>query len=119
MIDHVKLLGTTDGSGDASETASVAIYGCLVAVEWAVGSLATGVDAVLSVTKTTSGVDHTLLTLTDANANGWYYPRATASDNAGAAIVSYVEDVIQGHLKLVIAQGGDTKTGGCVVYFEG
>ena len=123
MTDHVKLTGTTDSSGDATITANIATQARLLAVEWIDGDLADGVDAVLSVTNTSSGVDHTLLTLTNANSDAWYYPRVIANDNAGTAVTYdgtneiYVKDVISGHLKLVISSGGDTKTGGCVVYF--
>lgn len=122
-IDHLELVGTTDSGGDATVTATIAVYARLLAVEWTVGDLAAGVDAVLSVTNTSSGVDHTLLTLTNANSDAWYYTRVIASDNAGATITFdgtneiYVKDVINGHLKLVISSGGDTKTGGVTVYY--
>ena len=125
MIDHIKLTGTTDSGGDLTVTAPVPIHGAILKrVEWIDGDLVDGVDAVLSVTSTPSGVDHTLLTLTNANADANYYPTVIAHDNAGAAVTFdgtneiYVEDTFWGILKLVVSSGGATKTGGCVVYFE-
>lgn len=123
MIDHIKLTGTTDSGGAATITAPIPVYGRLCAVEWIDGDLADGVDAVLSVVGTSSGVDYTLLTLTDANNDAWYYPRHLVHGEAGAALTGTsggdrAMPVILGTLKLVIASGGDTKTGGCVVYYE-
>lgn len=123
MLDHIKLEGTTNGSGDATVTATVPTHGILKAVEWIDGDLADGVDAVLSFVSANSGVSRTLLTLTNANDDDWYFPHEAAHDNAGAAVTFdgtnevYVQPVISGTLSLVISSGGDTKTGGCVVYF--
>jgi hypothetical protein len=46
-----------------------------------------------------------------------------AQDENGADVntagdVAYVQPVANGYLKLVVSNGGDTKAGGCVVYFE-
>jgi hypothetical protein len=120
------LRGTTDGSGDltiygknaTTEAASPQIDNALIfAVEWIDGDLADGVDAVLSVVNTPSGVDHTLLTLTNANDDAWYYPRDATHDNTGTVNTGLEYPILQGKLKLVISSGGATKTGGCIVYF--
>ena len=117
MIEELILTGTSDATGDVTLTASQSVVGMLYAVEWVDGDLADGVDAVLSVTNTASGVDQTVLTLTDANSDAWYYPRELADDNAGAALAAtYTYPVINGTLKLVIASGGNAKTGGAYVY---
>lgn len=122
-LHQLPLMGITDSSGDVTITATIPSFGMLQAVEWVDGDLADGVDAVLSVTTNQSGVDYTLLTLTNANNDAWYYPRAAAHDNAGAGVTYdgtneiYVNMVIAGTLKLVISSGGDTKTGGVVVYY--
>lgn len=115
----IRLNVTTDGSGDGSATATRAVFGYLVAVDWIDGDLTDGVDAVLSVTNTPSGVDHTLLTLTNANSDAIYYPRRVVDTTAGATATSvYDRFIIDGTLKLVVASGGSAKTGGCVVYYE-
>ncbi len=122
-LQAIPLMGTTNGSGAATITATIPTFGLLQSVEWVDGDLVDGVDAVLSVTDNQSGVDSTLLTLTNANSDAWYYPRQVAHDNAGAAVTFdgtneiYVPAIIAGKLKLVIANGGDTKTGGVVVYY--
>jgi len=122
-LHTLPLFGTTDASGDLTVMATIPSSGLLQAVEWKDGDLADGVDAVLSVTSNDSGVDSTLLTLTNANNDAWYYPRAAAHDNTGTGVTYdgtneiYVPMVISGTLKLVVSSGGDTKSGGAVVYY--
>lgn len=124
MIDHVKLTGTTTSGGAATITHTIRVAGKLLAVEWIDGDLADGVDAVLSVTGASSGVQRAILTLTNANTDAMYYPHVIMHDNTGTAVTFdgtneiYAQDVFDGILDLVIASGGDTKTGGCIVYFE-
>jgi hypothetical protein len=59
----------------------------------------------------------TILTLTDTNTDGWYYPRANAQSAAGvdrvfiaAGQLIPVEFTVFSLLKAVVAQGGDLKT---------
>ncbi len=116
-MNELRLTGATSAGGAATITATRPVLGLLFAVEWIDGDLADGVDAVLSVIQTGSAVDQTLLTLTDANADAWYYPRTTEDDPTGTALATYTYPVINGVMQLVIASGGDTKTGGCIVYY--
>jgi hypothetical protein len=88
----------------------------LYAVEWVDTDFDAGVDAVLSVTSTPSGADRTLLTLTNADAEAWYYAQVLVSDNTGTATTFYVPQVVDGKLKLVVSAGGNVKTGKCLVY---
>lgn len=124
MLRHIKLYGTTSNLGALTITAGVSAEGLLVAVEWIDGSFADGVDAVLSVDRDDDAVDVTLLTLTDANDDAWYYPQTPAQDNVGTDVTYdgtneiYTRQVINGKLKLVVSSGGDTKSGGCIVYYE-
>jgi hypothetical protein len=117
QLKPMRLVGTTDASGDLVVTAPRALFGWLIAVQWIDGDLADGVDAVLKAVYTPSGVDTTLLTLTDANADAWYYPVTVENDNAGAALTTRTLQIIEGTLQLTVADGGDTKTGGCIVYY--
>ena len=112
------LQGTTDSGGDATITVATdrGLPQLLYAVEWVDGDLADGVDAVLSVTGNLSGVDHTILTLTNANDDAWYYPREIEQDNTGTDLSTYTLPVISDTLQLVISSGGDTKTGGAIIY---
>lgn len=118
-MQAIKLPVTTDGSGNATVTAEMndpKMPYLLFAVEWVNTDYAAGVDAVLSCTDTPSGVDLTLLTLTDANSDAMYYPRAVEHDNAGAALSTYALPLVYGDLKLVVSSGGATKKGACWVY---
>jgi hypothetical protein len=117
QLKSVRLLGTTGTGGTAAVAAKSSILGWLVAVQWIDGDLADGVDAVLSSVYTPSGVDQTLLTLTDANSDAWYYPRTLEHGATGSALATYTLPVIEGTLSLAISSGGDTKTGGCIVYY--
>jgi hypothetical protein len=118
QLKSTRLIVTTGTDGAGTVYGEKTLLGWLVAVQWIDGDLADGVDAVLSVDRAPSPApDRTLLTLTDANADAWYYPRALEHDVAGAALTTYTLLIIEGRLKLVIADGGDTKTGGCIVYY--
>ena len=121
----IKLIGTTNASGALTLTATQLVNGELGAVQWVDGDLADGVDAVLSVTSTDSGVDYTLLTLTNADNDAFYLTRAATSDATGAASLYAAGGTavnakipVVGRLQLVISDGGDTKTGGAIVFVE-
>jgi hypothetical protein len=119
MLKWVKLYGTTAADGSLTVTAGMPSHGELHAVEWIDGDLADGVDAVLSVIRDDNAADYTLLTLTNANDDAVYYPRELIDTIAGVEIAgNYAEAIINGYLKLVIASGGNAKTGGCIVYYE-
>ena len=119
----VKLEGTTDASGDATITSEASYNGLLHSVQWIDGDFADGVDGTFTVTNSDAEVNYTVLTLTDANDDAMYYPRAQVQDLTGAGItydgtneVHGVMPPVVGKLQLVIAQGGDTKTGGAVAF---
>lgn len=114
----VRLNVTTDDQGDGEKTQTPQQGGysyLLYAVEWIKGTFDNGVDATLKCVNTLSGVDRTLLTLTDANADNVYYPRELEDDNAGAALTTYALPVVDGTLQLVVSDGGNAKTGGARV----
>lgn len=124
-IKSLRLYGTTNTSGAATiaSAENAVANGLLYAVEWIDGTFDDGVDAVLSVTKTPSGVDQTLLTLTDANNDAWYYPRILVHDAAGTALTGTSggdreRAVINGVLSLAVTSGGASKSGGCIVYYN-
>lgn len=120
---EIHLEVTTDGDGDGTATKALPrgrSY-LLEAVDWIDGDFADGVDGTLKAVSRPFGADLTLLTLTDANNDAVYYPRVLAQDNAGADLdtagdAQYTLQVVDGSLQLTVAQGGATKTGGCVVY---
>lgn len=120
-IRDIRLVGTTSAGGALTVTSTEYVKGFLYNVEWIDGDFSDGVDAVLSVTETPEGVDKTLLTLTDANNDDTYYPRDIVHDLAGGALTGTAGGdreklLINGKLKLVVADGGATKEGGCIAY---
>jgi hypothetical protein len=114
------LSGITSTAGAATIYGQRTILGQLYQVKWIDGDLADGVDATLYAVG--SIIDQTLTTLTDANSDAIYKPRDLQHSEAGAALTGTAGGdrdlpIIDGQLKLVIADGGDTKTGGCIVYW--
>ncbi len=125
QIIDINLIGETNSSGVATITSTQTVKGFLYKVKWVDGDLVDAVTSILSVTETPEGVDETLLTLSNPNANADknYYPRdvvhsATGSALTGTAGGDRIEPLVVGKLKLTIAAGGDSKTGGCVVYIR-
>lgn len=119
---YLILEATTDGAGAATENAARPISGQLYAVEWVIGTMATGVDVTLSEQSRPSGVARTLLTLTNADANAIYYPRYLVHGETGTALTGTsggdrVMAYLMGTPRVVIASGGDTKTGSIVLYY--
>lgn len=112
----VELNVTTAANGSGNVTVALERVGLLYAVEWIDGDFANGVDAVLSAVSTPSGVDKTLLTLTNADNDAIYYPRALEHGNTGTELATTTKVLVDGSLKLAVTNGGDTKTGGCNVY---
>ena len=120
LID-VRLTGTTDTAGAATINADRSVFAYLERVEWIDGSLDDGVDAVLSVQSTPSGVAETLLTLTDANNDAIYYPRTLMHGETGTALTGTAGGdrtryLVNGVPRLAITSGGGAKTGGCILY---
>lgn len=111
-LNVVSLKAVADGSGDcviASAPVSGKVKGIRVKYE---SSSAAGTD----VTITSSG--QTLLTLTNNNTSGFYYPKVSAEDGAGADVTFdgvneiYVDPVIggkDGAITLTIAQQTSAK----------
>lgn len=114
------LLGTTSTAGAVIINGERTILGRLYAVKWIDGDLVDGVDAVLSAIG--GVVDTPLLTLSNADNDAIYYPRNIMHSESGAALTGTSGGdrdlmLIDGQLRLTIASGGDTKTGGAIIYW--
>lgn len=98
---------TTDGSGNATVYTD-AVNGRILSVIYTYGDAATGADITIS-TETTA---QTVLTVTNAGtASTQWQPRLDQHDNVAAA-QGYTEAwAVDERVKVVVAQGGDTKTG--------
>lgn len=121
---ELRLIGATDASGDLTVNATEAIFGRLESIEWIDGDLDNGVNAVISLQSTPSGVAQTLLTLTNpaADNDAIFLPRVVVHDLSGAALTGTSGGdrempIVAGIPRLVITSGGDTKTGGCILRY--
>lgn len=77
--------GEADASGNASATIGP-IRGQILAVHVNFsGSSASGTDTVVK-TAGNLGASNTILSLTDTNTDGWYYPRAQVHDTSGTEV---------------------------------
>jgi hypothetical protein len=113
----VALSVTTNADGDGTGWGERAT-GLLYAVRWNQGTLENTTDAVLGYVNSDGDVV-TLLTLTDVTASALYYPRHQCHGATGAALSGiYDPPLVSGQLKLVVAQGGDTLSGGCTAIVE-
>lgn len=117
-LRDVHLTGTTASDGTLTVNASVSINGALFAIEWIDGTFDDGVDAVISIQSTPSGVAKTLLTLTNANDDAWYNVRESEHDTTGTAGTGKCYPVVIGTPRLVVTSGGNAKTGGCILWYD-
>jgi hypothetical protein len=112
----------TDGSGDGTGYTD-ALNGFVHAIRYAKTDYADGVD--FTITAETSGI--AVLTTSASNAAATFHPRAATVDTANAAslyaaagtTVNALIPVADERLKIVVAQGGATKTGTFHVYVGG
>jgi hypothetical protein len=121
---QLKAVFTTDASGDASATVIGEAYGRIVGVTYdpVTGGVATGADFTL----TDADTGATLFSLTNAGTSALFKrPTCVATDNAGVALTAAATAVdvnrdiyVAGKLKLLVAQGGVSKTGTFRVFVE-
>lgn len=116
MLVEASEIITTDGSGDATVYLGSRLRGRVHAIQYVAGTLDAGTDLVI--TGETTGV----AILTDSPAAGeWFYPRAFPNAvTTGAAGTVATEDVhvLNERIKVVVAQGGATKTGSIKVFVD-
>ena len=106
---------TTDGSGDATFTSPITVIGLLYAVQLVDGDFADGVD--ITLTSEQGDLSIPLLTKADWNTDQMVLPRVLEALNTdGSALTTSGLQVVCGKPKVVIAQGGATKTGRVILY---
>lgn len=117
---------TTNGSGDGTGYSSVPVAGAIHTIRYvADGSAPFDNTADVTVTAETSGL--TILTVTNLAATATWMPRPPVQDEAAADALfaaggTKLRDravVAQERVKVVVAQGGATKSGRFHVYIEG
>lgn len=103
---------TTDASGDADTTYT--INKKLEKIFVQIGSLTSGAA---DVTITDNETGETILGLTNITANSTDYVRRAVDDTAGSAVVAYDNFAVK-TIKIVVADGGNAKTGTVDVYYS-
>ena len=126
MLRKVELYGTTNTSGALTVNSTSRVLGALEAVRWIDGAFTDNVTATLSFVGDGIVPDTDLIVwgAGEADNDGLFHGYTIVKDT-GAATVTYdgtneiyERQIVDGQLKLVVAAGGDTKAGGCVVYIN-
>ena len=118
--------GATDGGSGAStnnNTSSHVVVGqiCSIGVTYN-GSPPASTDLVIA-TAGNNGPALTILTLTNANSDGWFHPRHVVDNNAGADIEYadgysvYDKVCISDYVKVTIAQANSPDTAEVVIVY--
>lgn len=105
---------TTDASGDGTAY-TPAVTGRVLGIRYVKTDYANGVDF----TVTLEDTGETILTASNINASESFYPRVPIDDEVGADALyaaggTKLRDTVvaaNDRVKIVVAQGGDTKTG--------
>lgn len=107
-VERHRVSLTTDADGDVTGYTPV-IRGAIVAVVYGKVDFADGVDFTITTERTGQGV----WTESDVNAAKTVRPKALAQDLAGADLTAIYEQVhvADERIKIVVASGGDTKSG--------
>ena len=115
----VRLYGTTDASGDLTVYSNEAYSGEVYAVQTIDGTLDDGVYITVT-SETADSLNIPILTKANFNTDGIYYVRTVANQvSDGAASTVYdVKPLASGRIKMVLEQGGNARSGGCIVYIE-
>lgn len=120
MLHEMRLNATTNGTGDATVNGERPVAGRLYAVQAVKGTLADTAD--LTISTQGHAASKTLLTLTDLTADALKYPRDLVHDAAGTALTGTSGGdrelpLCVGIPRVVVAQGGDTKTGAVILFW--
>jgi hypothetical protein len=109
---------TVNSSGDGSTTQDTGTtFGLLYAVQLVDGTFDDGVDVTITVEQGDLSIP--LLTKADFNTDSIFYPRVLQSLNTdGTALTTHTMPLVVGKLKVLIAQGGNAKSGSFIFYIQ-
>jgi len=111
----ILLSGTTSAGGAVTVNAESAVFGLLYAIQLIDGTFDDGVDITLTCENANMSIP--LLVQANFNSDQMVYPRVVQALNTdGTALLTHTLPVLAGVPKMVIAQGGSAKTGGCILY---
>lgn len=124
MITPIKLYGTTLADGSLTVSSGTVVKGLLHSVSWIKGTFDNGVDFSLVTPAYNDAPETTLFSLSDADVSQVYRPRGQVCGVDGTLLTLEGTEpatdkmVVDGILRLVVAQGGNGKAGGCIAYIE-
>lgn len=123
-MKDIVLAITTDASGDATVLAPSAVSGELYAIAYVPNTLDTGATVTVTCVGF-NGSSKPLLTKASAGtSNVWFYPRdivhavADGAALTGTAGGDRCYPLLAGTVKVVVASGGNVKSGHVIVYYE-
>ena len=110
---------TVDATGDSVDTSTREVFGWLEKFVYAKDDFANGVDLVLSMQDTPSGVAETIVTYTNINASTVNYPVVDRVDTAGSAETGQpTRHFLVGKPRIVTDEGGVSTSGKVILYIE-
>lgn len=114
----IPLVTASDGTADVTVT-SIANFGEILSVYAAKGTLEDTVDITLYGGEVGLAVEQ-ILAISNLTASGpfWYYPYAQVVNNTSATVGFYVPRLFRGALRVVVAQGGNAKSGSLRVWIR-
>lgn len=123
MLKEIRLYGTTAADGSLTVNAVESMLGEIVAIAWVDGTFDNNVTAVISTQG--SEASQTIMSIGAAEGDNdlVFYPRHIIYDEGadvltGTAGGDRALPLAVGTLRMVVAAGGNAKSGGCVVYFR-
>jgi len=123
MLKEIRLYGTTAADGSLTVNAVESMLGEIVAIAWVDGTFDNNVTAVISTQG--SEASQTIMSIGAAEGDDdlVFYPRHIIYDEGadvltGTAGGDRALPLAVGTLRMVVAAGGNAKSGGCVVYFR-
>jgi len=115
-MQEITLSVTCDSSGAATVNHTCAVLGRLYAIQWTMGTCASGVD--LTISTQGGNASKTLLAVTNLSASALYYPRDTLQTTLGADITDSAGLIIlDGIPRVVVTDGGNKKIGIVTLFY--
>ena len=108
---------TTAADGTAAVTSTKHVTGKLLAVQCVDGTYDDGVDLTMSCEN--GNLSYNIIVKANFNTDQMIYPRTLEHlDTDGSALTTHCQHVLNGKIKVTLAQGGNAKSGGFNVYYE-
>lgn len=118
-IQRIAIPLATNSGGACTAYSPTAIAGLVIGYYLDIGAGGTALAATTDVTVSEEDTASTILTLTNVAASARVRPRVATHDDTGTVTGALDAPAVVGRLKVVVAQGGDTRSGTLYVYIDG